>query len=129
MRRLFGVIAAMALAIVLVGGVGAAARGELWQPSERDRAADAAADPPAAVLSRQQMLDALVSSGTASKDTALAPCPSDLRIDHAPDGSLVRTSGLGVYHREHPEVWILADGTCAIDPHAVGTKRAPASLP
>ena|SRR2546426_5852367 len=128
MRNLIGTVLATGLALVTVGCVGAAVRGESGQ-STHGPAAGAAADPPVVVLSRQELLGALIRSGAASKDTVLASCPKDLQIDVAPDGSVVRTSGLGIYHRQHPEIWILADGTCAVDPQAAGTQKAPVILP
>ncbi len=129
MRMSIGAIVGIGLALLIVGGVVASVPGRYAEQAPRALNAEALpGDPPVVVLSRSEMLAALISSGFASNDSIAAPCPSDLQIDFAPDGSLVRTSGLAIYHREHPEIWILADGSCAVDPRAAGTKNAPLIL-
>lgn len=130
MRSSIGAIVGSALALMIVGGVVASVPGPSADQAPQSLNAETVpGDPKVDVLSRQEMLAALISSGAASKESVPAPCPPDLQIDLAPDGSLVRTSGLAIYHREHPEIWILADGSCAIDPRAAETKSAPVVLP
>src|SRR5437763_455485 len=120
MRKLVSALLMIGLALAFVGGVGAAVRPGSHEASPPRPAAAAASEVPVAVLSRQEMLGQLIASGAASKDTIASACPAGLDTKLAPDGSLIRTSGFGIYHRVHPEVWLLADGSCAFDPQAVG---------
>lgn len=130
MRSSIGAIVGFGLALLIVGGAVASVPGRSTERAPRSLNAESVpGNPPVVALSRKEMLAALISSGAASAESIPVPCPSDLQIDFAPDGSLVRTSGLAIYHREHPEIWILADGSCAVDPRAAGTKSAPVVLP